>query len=64
MRYAIQPTPDGKFDIVCGLFNRFVARYDAYETAQSNLEWHQHEERLERRAERAYEAYIKEHGDE
>lgn len=64
MRYLIQPTPDGKFDIVRGLFNNFVARYDSYETAKSNLEWHLHEERIERRAERAFEAYIREHGDE
>ena len=64
MRYAIQSTLDGKYDIVRGLFNNFVARYDTYETAKSNLEWHLHEERLERRAERAYEAYVREHGDE
>jgi len=64
MEYAIQHAPDGKFDIVRGLFKRFVARYDSLETAKSNLEWHQHEERLERRAERAYEAYVREHGDE
>jgi hypothetical protein len=65
MRYAIQPTPDGKFEIVHGPRRNLVSKYDTYETAKSNLEWHLHEERLERRAqrleERAYERYEREH---
>ena len=68
MRYAIQTTPDGKFEIVHGLRKNLVSRYDTYEAAKSNLEWHLLEERLERRAERpeerAYERYQREHCDE
>lgn len=64
MRFAIKPTNDGKFVIVSGVLKTPISVYDSLEAAEMDLKWVVEEERIERRAERAFDRYEREHGDE
>lgn len=64
MRYSIQSTPEGKFHIMRDLFPHPLCTHDSYEAAKANLDWVLHEERIQRRADRAYDDYVRRYGDE